>query len=78
MRKGLKIPAQVFLPARDTVLQREILAELKITKMSLCNYKNQRNFPMPSERDGKFNRYRTSEVAEFCKSNGSEVIIYGR
>ncbi|WP_126156144.1 helix-turn-helix transcriptional regulator [Paracoccus haematequi] len=78
MRKGLKIPVQVFLPAQETISQREILEELKITKMTLKNYRDMRNFPPPVERDGKCNRYRTSEVVQFCKSNGSEVVIYGR
>lgn len=78
MRKGLKIPVQVFLPAQETISQRNLLEELKITKMTLCNYKKERNFPLPAERDGKCNLYRTSEVAEFCRAHGSEVVIYGR
>lgn len=75
MSKGLKIPALVVLAARETVSQREILDELKITRQSLAKWRLLHGFPEPSEKDWRFNFYRTAEVAEFCRSAGARVQI---
>ena len=72
---GPQINGLVVLPARELMGIEELTEELRITRMTLKNWKDRYGFPDHAFQDGWYRFFRVAEIAFWLRKYGANVRI---